>query len=303
MRPIDRACRTCLAMLLVAGLSGCANLEAVRDFTASSARLTDYKAVTERYFASVDHVLAEMPDTPDFTKDRNDTEALRRAQAAQKETLLKLHDTVTGYLAALARLAGDDTFDLSGSIDAVSGKLVLVPNLGIDSTHVDAYASIAKTVTSWTLAAVQARDVANLARQHGPAMDTLLGGLQTVTSVYETGLRNERGQILAFEEAREVSWKLPLDAETGPANKDAAEIAFRREAVVAWGRRGYALLAQEESAAVDDAHRAANGIAEIRRGHAEMLKNLDHLDRKELVAELKKAAADLKAIRASLKRL
>ena len=149
MRPIDRACRTCLAMLLVAGLSGCANLEAVRDFTASSARLTDYKAVTERYFASVDHVLAEMPDTPDFTKDRNDTEALRRAQAAQKETLLKLHDTVTGYLAALARLAGDDTFDLSGSIDAVSGKLVLVPNLGIDSTHVDAYASIAKTVTSF----------------------------------------------------------------------------------------------------------------------------------------------------------
>ena len=294
----------CFTLLVVAlSLSACANLGAVREFAASSASMTGYTAVTERYFASVDHVLREMPTTADFANERAKAEALKREQADQKAALLKLHDTATGYMVALARLAGDDTFDLSGSIDAVSGKLVRVPNLGIGAKEIDAYASIAKTVTSWALAAVQAKEVKELARRHGDAMDTLLGGMQTVTALYETELKSERDRIRAFGEARVVSWSQPLASEKNPKNPDREDIESRREAVVAWSRRGYAMVAKEEADAVASAHAAAAGIAVVRAGHAEMLKNLDHLDRKDVVALLKKAVADLKSIRSNLKQL
>jgi hypothetical protein len=281
-------------------LAGCASLDGVRDFGASAARMTDYRGATDRYFESVDRVLAELPATPDFDDVRTRLEAQKREQAGQKATLLKLHAVTTGYMAALARLAGDRTFDLSDAVDKVGGQLVPLPALGIGANEVSAFARIAQAVTDWTTAAVQARDVKRLARDYGDAMDTLLGALQTVTGLYETALKNERDTIRNFEETRELAWQSPIGREADGKNADRTDLANRREAVVAWARRSYAPVAQEEADAIANARRAALGVAAVRAAHAQMLTNLDRLDRPELVALLKKTAADLKAIRADL---
>ena len=48
-------------VLVIAVASGCTNMRAVRDFAASSASLTDYSGVTERYVTSADRQLADLP--------------------------------------------------------------------------------------------------------------------------------------------------------------------------------------------------------------------------------------------------
>jgi hypothetical protein len=296
MKLLDRFGRLAAAVGCAAILAGCANLEAVRDFTASSARLTAYKDITERYLTSADRQLAEIPATAAFAVPRAKLLERQQATAAQKDSLIKLHNVTTGYMAALAKLAGEDTFDISGGIDQVAGAISAVPDVGINADHVAAYAGIVQKVASWALAAKQAKDVKEIVKAHGMSMDKLLEAMEVATVSYRGVLHNEREAIDSYQEGRVAAWKEVLPAETGTANT-------RRELVLAVSRRSYAVLAKEEADALKAAEDAAEGVTVVRKGHAEMLANVDRLDDKQVVALLKKAAADLKDVRSNLKKL
>ena len=280
-------------------LAGCANLDAVRDFASASARFTAYRDATDRYATSADRVLAEVPGSSDFAAARREAEAQSRAQHAERDSLIRLRDTATGYLAALARLAGDDAFDVAPDLDRVTGQLARAPSLGIDDDHVRAYGTIVAKVGRWTLAAAQAKNVRTFAHEYGPAMDTLLGAMEVVARSSEVTIRNEAGSMRGFQEAREVVWSTPLRVEEAVGGADREQLDQRREAVVAWSRRGYVLIAAEEADAIRTARAAARGAALVRAGHAEMLAHLDDLDAKQLVAVLRRAAADLRDVRSS----
>ncbi|MEO8936677.1 MAG: hypothetical protein ABI277_09865 [Burkholderiaceae bacterium] len=303
MRHGYRIARLRVAVALVAGLTGCANLEGVRDFTASSARITAYRGVTDRALASPDYVLLEFPAGPAFDAFRAAAEADRLKAPQRKEALLKLQSVATGYMAALAKLAGDDSFDLSGDIGKVSGQIALIPDLGITAAQVSAYTTLAQTVTNWATAAEQARDVKALVLQYGEPMDTLLHGMETATAAYIGILKNEQGAVLAIEQSRQAFWQVPLKADGDPRSNEGIALANRRDAILALSRRSYAQTAHEEADAIAAAQQAARGVRIVRTGHAEMLKNIDRLDNRDVVALLKKAAADLKAIRSNLKAL
>src|SRR5690606_19516229 len=80
--------RICLALALacsalVAG--GCSNLGAVREFAASSARMTDYRAATDHYLDSADRQLAELPAAERFDGTREQLQALKRVTARDKK--------------------------------------------------------------------------------------------------------------------------------------------------------------------------------------------------------------------------
>jgi hypothetical protein len=290
-----------LACMLV--VAACANLEAVRDFSASSASLTAYKDVTERYLASDDVVLAELPASPDFAPIKTAVQAHKQAVAQEQASLFRLHNVATGYMAALANLAGEGAFDISQEFDQVTGAIVAVPGLGLNTQHVQAYASIAQRVTSWALAAKQAHEVKSLVKEHGPAMDTLLQAMGTVADAYQVELKNEQGRIASFQQAREIAWNADLSAEAALAGDDRAITIDRREAVIAWSRRAQALRVKEQASAIVAAQEARSGIDIVRQGHAEMLRNVDHLSDKQLIALLRKATVDLMEVRANLRKL
>src|SRR5690606_6821718 len=180
-----RRCFTTLAFALCAlSLAGCANLGAVREFAASSARMTDYRDATEHYLDSADRQLTELPATARFEGTREQLQALKQVTARDKKTLLGLHATTTGYMRALARLAGADAYSVSTEIGQVARAIETSDALGIDEDHVDAYANIARRVSDWVLAARQAWDVRHLVTENGADMDKLLEAMQRATEAY-----------------------------------------------------------------------------------------------------------------------
>jgi hypothetical protein len=290
-------------------LSGCANLSAVREFTATSVQLTGYQDVTQRYVTSATRVKTEIPEDPLFDRDRA---AVRKAEAemtAQKESLLKLHNAVTGYMAALAKLAGDDAYDISPQIDKVTGAIVAAPSLGLNAQHVQAFGGIAAKVSSWLLAAKQAKGVKSLVVEHGDSMDVLLDAMATVTTAMRVELDNERGRLKSYHDAHLSTYLVPVGLErplvgnvADPAQyeRDRRTMLRRNQAVVAWANRGYEPLLAEQDRAIRAAKSAIDGIQIVRNGHDDMRKNVDHLTKDDVTKLLKKASAELRVVRAEL---
>ena len=282
-------------VVLTASATGCANLEAVRDFAGSSAKLTSYKDVTLRYVDSSNRRLLEIPDTDIFAAEAASIKETSADMKRQKDDLLKLHNAATGYMAALASLAGDETFDISGDIDKVVGSIAAIPKLGITEAHAKAFSGIAQKVVSWILAAKQSNDVRTMVKTYGADMDQVLEAMELAAKNYVGVLSNEASSIHSYQEARQAAW--------APTAEEKAQVNSRRLLVVSLADRSARMIAKESADAVEAAKGAGKGVTTVRDGHKEMLKNVDRLEAKDVVALLKKAAADLKEIRANLKKL
>lgn len=276
--------------------SGCANLGAVREFAATSADLTDYKVVTQRYVTSAERQLAEVPAASAFDGTRRELTELQATTARDKESLLRLHSITTGYMAALAGLADEDAYSLSPEIDKVTGAISESKRLNLTSEHVTAYGNIAKRVASWATAAIQARDVRRMVRTYGADMDRLLEAMQVATAAYGFTFMEEANNTASFDSARAAAWKfkLPGDSEVTPE---------RREVITTLLRRSVTAERSAQADAVKRQQAAAAGLEKVRDTHAKLMENIDRLDRKEVQAMLRQAAADLKSVRKSLAQL
>lgn len=293
-----RSLRFALVLLAASTLIGCANLEAVRDFTSNSAQLTGYTEVTDRFVTSPERIQHHIPDDPRFDSDRANAKKLAAEIAAAKDSIFKLHTVATGYMGALAQLAGEDAFSLSPQIDQVTGALVAAPSLGLNAEHVQAFGSIASKVTSWLLAAKQAKEVKAMVQTHGVAMDKLLEGMEIVATAMKVQLDNERGQLRTYEDTHLSSYLVQVGGEQTQSTLD-----NRRKATLVWARRSYLDIQRVQNNAVSSATAAIEGIKVVRRGHEDMRRDIDQLTSAQLTALLKKAASDLKSIRQNLKAL
>jgi hypothetical protein len=311
---IERVARSFAVLVAAVALSACANLKAVRDFAGSSAQLTGYTDVSERYLSSQERIAAEIPRDKDFDADRAQVAQLKPKVDAQRDSILKLHNVATGYMAALARLAGDESFNISKQIDEVTGAIVAAPELGLSAEHVSAFGNIAKTVTSWALAARQAKEVKSMVGQYGDSMDKLLEAMEFITDAMRIQLMNERGKIRIYLSVYEgaytrdvgVEGQAPASLSGGALERYNAErviVLQRRDVTLLQLKREHAVLLKREQDAVDSASQAVDGIRVVRAGHAEMRKNVNNLSSEDVMALLAKAADDLKSIRENLKKL
>lgn len=290
-------CRAGLALALVAfAVSGCANLGAVREFAASSARMTDYRDATEHYLDSADRQLTELPAAARFDGAREQLQALKQVTARDKATLLRLHATTSGYMRALARLAGADAYSVSTEIGKVARAIEASEALGIDEDHVDAYANIARRVSDWALAARQARDVRHLVTENGADMDKLLEAMQRATEAYGIVLEQEIAAYDALADYRRAVWaaELPGDAALTPERREVIATLLRRSELADREAQRQARKAQRA---------AARGLERVRQAHADMLRNVDRLDADQVQDLLRTAADDLKSIRESIEDL
>lgn len=283
-------------LVLAALLCGCVNLGPVREFAGSSARLTGYQGLTERYVGSADRQLADLPPDKRFDTVRASLQHLRAIGARDKDTLLKLHATTTGYMAALAQLAGEDAYSVSPQLGKVADAISASEQLKIDAGHVKAYANIAQRVSDWALAAQQARDVRNLVERNGEDMDKLLEAMELATAAYGIVLAQEAERYDAGSDIREAVWTAELKGDgalTGP----------RREAIVTLLRRSARADKDAQARALNEQKAAAAGLAQVRTAHRALVGNVGRLGDKQLQATLRKAASDLKSIRQSLANL
>lgn len=283
-----------LALLIYASFAcGCASLGAVREFAASSASMTDYRAATEYYVGSADRQLADLPPDKRFDGTRKSLQTLKTVTEQNKATLLKLHAITTGYMGALAQLAGEDAYSISPEIKQVSGAIQASDLLKINADHVSAYNNITQRVADWALAAKQAKDVKNMVRQNGADMDKLLEAMQLSTQAYGIVLQQEIQSYELVTDYRHAQWsaKLPGDVGLTPERREVIATVLRRSSQAD-------LAAQQQ--ALKEQQAAATALDRIRQAHEVMLKNVERLSAKDVQAILRQASSDLKSIRQSI---
>jgi hypothetical protein len=285
-----------LFILCALGANGCVNLGPVREFASSSARLTDYKGVTQRYVTSADRQLADLPANKRFDATRNKLTEFKSVSANDKETLLKLHAATTGYMAALAGLAEQDAYSISAEIDQITGAITESKQLNINADHVQAYSSIVSKVANWIAAAKQARDVKQMVKDNGADMDKLLEAMQLATEAYGIVFSQEQQSAEAVADFRETAW-------TDKSAGGAALTADQREVVATLLRRSSTAETAAQADAIKAQKAAAAGLAEVRQAHLALYRNIDRLQAKDLQAALRKAASEIKAIRADIAKL
>lgn len=286
-------CLTIPFAFVVFSASGCANLGAVREFAASSASMTGYQAVTEHYVRSADRQLADLPVDKRFDATRRNLQTLKTVTATDKATLLKLHATTTGYMSALAQLAGEDAYSMSPEIERVSGAIQASESLKINADHVSAYSNIAQRVVDWALAAKQSKDVKSMVKENGADMDKLLEAMQFATRAYGIVLEQEIQSYELVADYRQAQWsaKLPGDTALTPERREVIATLLRRSALADTSAQQQALKTQQAAVA---------GLDRVRQAHQVMLKNVDRLSATEVQAILRQAASDLKSIRQSI---
>lgn len=187
-------------------LTGCANLQPVRDFANASAELSGYTQLTERFNTTYERERLYISDPVDVKAQANDS----KRKAAHKD-LLTVHKTATLYMQTLAKLAGEDTYDLSGEIKGIATGIKSHPDFGITSAQVDAVANLSTLLTKWVTSGVQEKAVKEMVREGDASFQTLLEGMGHLVRLYAKTNENEKRTVLGFFEIELLYADTPKD--------------------------------------------------------------------------------------------
>ena len=110
--------RLLAAVSLSLVVTGCANLQDVRDFAGESARLSAYTELTTRFRDTYEREQPYLSGPVEQQAQAND----KRRRDAYPD-LLKIHQGMVLYMQTLATLAGDDTFDLSPAVNSLASGI------------------------------------------------------------------------------------------------------------------------------------------------------------------------------------
>jgi hypothetical protein len=266
-----------LALFLVS----CANLKGVRDFARESAKLSAYTELTTRFRDTYQREQPYLSGEADRLAQEND-----KKRRAAYEDLLKIHQRVSLYMQTLAKLAGENAFDLSKQIDSLGAGIKAYPDLDIDEKHVKAVTNISRVITKWITTAYQERAVRNMVREGDPHLQTLLDGMMGLVRYYRKTNENEKNIVLGFSEV-----EIPF-ADT-PKDKLLATLARAHMQSKTWEYKNVQRKYDE----------AEKGIRSIAIGHRKLFENIDNLSIDEVESMISAFAKDIKTIRNSLQEI
>ncbi len=272
------ASKLMIAIFLSLTLVGCANLKEVREFAGESAKLSAYTELTNRFR---DTYAREEPyligQAARIAKENDE-----KRQTAHKD-LLKIHQAATSYMQTLAILAGDESFDLSKSIDSLGNGIKSYPDLGIDKTHVDAVSNIAKIIARWITSKHQERAVRDMIKEGDAPLQTTLDGMIKLVRYYRKTNENEQKSVLGFFEV-EIPY---LDSSKDKLLASLARVHVKSK------KAEYAAFQKK----YDNAEKGIKGVAE---GHKKLLEDIDNLSKDSVKDAIKKISKDIKSIRENL---
>ncbi|MEW6519856.1 MAG: hypothetical protein AB1461_10630 [Thermodesulfobacteriota bacterium] len=273
-----KASRLLAVLLATLVLAGCANLQEVRDYADASARFSAYAELTTRFRDTYQREQPYLSGEADRLAREND----RRRQAAYAD-LLVIHQRVTLYMQTLARLAGDDAFNLSPQIDSLSAGIKAHPELGIAAQQVDAAANLSQVISRWLTASYQQRAVRSMITEGDPHLQKMLAAMLTLIRYYRQTSENEKNTVLGFF-AVEIPFADP--------SQDRLLVALARAQLQARTAEYNEVQHQYDA--------AEQGIRSMAEGHRQLLANLDRLSSAEARAMISKFAQDIKTIRENL---
>ncbi|MDB5770346.1 MAG: hypothetical protein JWM42_720 [Burkholderia sp.] len=259
-------------------VAGCANLEEVQSFAAESAKLSAYAELTVRFRDTYEREKPYLTDEADRIAKDNDK--MRKEAYAD---LVKIHQGVSLYMQTLAKLAGDDTFDLTRPIGTLASGIRAFPDLGIQKSHVDAYFSLTRIITRWTGTGYQLRAVKSMLVEADAPIQTLLDGMLALANYYEKTNENERGTVLGL---------LEVEIPFANASKDRLLSTLAKAHMQA--------KSSEYQTAKRKYSEAARGLRSIAEGHRELAANVDKLPDQQTRAMVEKFAKDIQTVRDNL---
>jgi hypothetical protein len=258
-------------------LSACVDLKEVREFASESAKFSTYTELTTHFRDTYEREKLYLDRTNAAVEATND--------AGRKEVypdLIKLHDRVALYLKTLAKLAGDDTFDLSKSISTVGNAVKGNPSFGIESQQVDAYAKTGTIIAKWVTSGIQQRAVRDMLLEGKDDFEALLEGMDNLLRLYKKTHENEKKIVLGF---------LEISMITHPP----------QDPIVATLAKAYIQDKQGEYSAAEAKYDAAEkGIKKVAEGHAALCKHAQDLSADELKTLIKNLSQDIQALRVHL---
>jgi hypothetical protein len=263
---------------LILFLVSCANLKGVRDFASESAKLSAYTELTTRFRDTYQRELPYLSGETERLAQEND----KKRKAAYKD-LLKIHQRVTLYMQTLAKLAGENAFDLSEQIDALGAGIKAYPDLGIDEQQVNAVTNISKVITKWITTAHQERAVRSMVREGDPHLQTVLDGMTGLVHLYRKTHENEKNIVLGL-------FEVEIPFADNPKDRLLATLA-----------RAHIQSKASEYVNVQRKYdEAEKGIRSIAAGHRKLFENIDRLSVDEVESMISAFAKDIKTIRNNL---
>jgi len=276
-----KSIRIVFALVLALFFFSCSNLKGVRDFANESAQLSAYTELTTRFRDTYQREQPYLSGEADRLAQEND----KKRKAAYVD-LLKIHQKVTLYMQTLAKLAGENAFDLSKQIDALGAGIRAYPDLGINEEHVNAAAKISRVITKWITAAYQEQAVRSMVREGDPHLQTVLDGMMGLVRYYRKTHENEKNTVLGL-------FEVEIPFADSPKDRVLATLARAHMQ----SKKTEYLHAQRK---YDEAEK---GIRSIATGHKELLENIDKLSVDEVESMISTFAKDIKSIRESLQKL
>lgn len=268
-------------VFVVLYLAGCANLQPVREFANASAELSGYTQLTNRFNTTYERERLYISGLVDARAQEND-----KKRKAVYDDLLKVHRTATLYMQTLAKLAGEDTYDLSGEINGIAGGIKAHPEFGISAAQVDAVANISNLISKWATAGIQEDAVKEMVREGDASFQHLLDGMTNLVRLYAKTNENEKRTILGFFEVELLYADTPKDKLLATLAR-VHEDSKRRE----YEQAKHLFLNAEQ------------GIQKVSEGHTKLLKHLDDLSGDDLKASLKVLTKDIKSATKSVQAL
>lgn len=272
------AIRILHTLLLTLALAGCANLEEVRDYAGEAAKLSAYTELTTRFRDTYEREQPYLSGEAERLAQEND----KNRKAAYAD-LLKIHQRVSLYMQTLARLAGEDTFDLTPEIGALASGIKAYPDAGIEAKHVDAVANIAKVITKWLTSSYQVHAVRSMINEGDADLQAMLEGMAALVRYYKKTNDNERKTVLGF-------FEMEIPYADAPKDRLLATLARAHVQVK---------TAEYQNVQLKYAD-AEQGIKSVAEGHKRLHENIDRLSHAEVKGMIGKFAKDIKAMRENL---
>lgn len=271
-----RLCAALLfALLCSCLLAGCASQQpsqAVSDFAAEAAKLSEFTALTTRYRDTYQREQPYLTAAADARE--RPVDAGRRGAAAD---FASVGHGVTLYMQTLARLADGGTYDFSPQIKNTATAIKAWPDSGLSSGHVNAYSRLAQLLARLATRPRQEQAVRQLLAEGGPAAQELLDAMVVLVRNYDNSNDDERRIVLGYFEAAIPFADTPRDRLLATLAK-----AHQQDKTAQYGvvDRRYALLQTR--------------LATIANSHRQLLADSARLDDGTAQAALRQGAAQLR---------
>jgi hypothetical protein len=277
--------RKVLAVVLVSafllGASGCANLQAVRDFAKTSAATADYRQIVADYAMSPERQKRYQPE-----RSAPDLNVQAKAREEQKPKLEAVQSILVEYMTALGDLAADDLPNVDNQVDALgkaleNAKFVGNGDAAISKETGTAAATIAKILTHAVLDHWRQKQTSRIVREANDSVQTVSAGLREIV------LNDFSASLDAEEEAVRKYFEAAIAASTAGGDTTGVPPLAR----ILWLEHSDQL--QTRRAKLTS---YAEVLAKIGKGHEDLNNNVDSLQDKAMKERLRAYAKDLQSL-------